>query len=221
MLFSLEGRRVELRGANHYIAPTAVLIGTVILEDSSSVWFGVVARGDNEPIAIGPRSNVQDGTVLHTDAGIPLTLGADVTVGHQAMLHGCTVGDGSLIGIKAVVLNRAVIGRECLIGANALIPEGKVDPRPLAGSRQPGQGGPHPHRRRRGATARRRAELCRERAPLSRGPGARRPWLTAAGRPANRRPADRRPAGRGGTPGESAAARHRIQRLSPPAVGRP
>ena len=117
MLFSLEGRRVELRGGNHYIAPTAVLIGTVILEDSSSVWFGVVARGDNEPITIGPRSNVQDGTVLHTDAGIPLTLGADVTVGH-----------GSLIGIKAVVLNRAVIGRECLIGANALIPEGKVIP---------------------------------------------------------------------------------------------
>jgi carbonic anhydrase/acetyltransferase-like protein (isoleucine patch superfamily) len=128
MLFSLEGRCVELRGRNHYIAPTAVLIGAVILEDSSSVWFGVVARGDNEPITIGPRSNVQDGTVLHTDAGIPLTLGAEVTVGHQAMLHGCTVGDGSLIGIKAVVLNRAVIGRECLIGANALIPEGKVIP---------------------------------------------------------------------------------------------
>jgi len=128
MLFTLEGRRVELRGANHYIAPTAVLIGSVILEDSSSVWFGVVARGDNEPITIGPRSNVQDGTVLHTDVGIPLTLGADVTVGHQAMLHGCTVGDGSLIGIKAVVLNRAVIGRDCLIGANALVPEGKVIP---------------------------------------------------------------------------------------------
>jgi len=128
MLFTLDGRRIELRGANHYIAPTAVLIGSVILEDSSSVWFGVVARGDNEPITIGPRSNVQDGTVLHTDVGIPLTLGADVTVGHQAMLHGCTVGDGSLIGIKAVVLNRAVIGRDCLIGANALVPEGKVIP---------------------------------------------------------------------------------------------
>jgi carbonic anhydrase/acetyltransferase-like protein (isoleucine patch superfamily) len=99
-----------------------------VLEDRATVWFGAVLRADNEPIVIGRESNVQDGAVLHADPGFPLTLGARVTVGHQAMLHGCTVGDGTLVGIKAVVLNGAVIGRECLIGANALIPEGKTIP---------------------------------------------------------------------------------------------
>ena len=128
MLYSLGAFAVEFRGSNHYVAPNATVIGRVVLEDSASVWFNAVLRGDNETITIGARSNIQDGAILHADAGIPLSLGADVTVGHQVMLHGCTVGDGSLIGIKAVILNRAVIGRECLIGACALIPEGKVIP---------------------------------------------------------------------------------------------
>jgi len=128
MLYSLGNRHVELRGADHYVAPDATIVGSVVLEDKASIWFGVVIRADNEPIVVGARSNVQDGSVLHADEGIPLVIGAEVTVGHQAMLHGCTIGDGSLIGIKAVILNRAVIGRECLIGACALIPEGKVIP---------------------------------------------------------------------------------------------
>lgn len=112
----------------YWIAPGAVVLGRVRLERNASVWFGAVVRGDNDPIVIGENSNVQDGSVLHTDEGVPLTIGRNVTIGHQAMLHGCTVGDNSLIGIKATVLNRAVIGRNCLIGAHALIPEGKVIP---------------------------------------------------------------------------------------------
>jgi carbonic anhydrase/acetyltransferase-like protein (isoleucine patch superfamily) len=128
MLYDLESRRVQLRGADHYVAANATVIGSVVLEHQSSVWFNAVIRGDNDVITLGARTNVQDAAVLHTDAGIPLTLGAEVSVGHQAMLHGCTVGDGSLIGIKALILNRALIGRECLIGANALVTEGKVIP---------------------------------------------------------------------------------------------
>jgi carbonic anhydrase/acetyltransferase-like protein (isoleucine patch superfamily) len=128
MLYTLGERRVELRGSGHYIAPNASLIGRVILEDRASVWFNVVIRGDNDPIVIGARSNVQDGSILHTDDGVPLTLGEDVSVGHAVVLHGCTVGNGSLVGIKAVVLNHAVVGRDCLIGAGALIPEGKIIP---------------------------------------------------------------------------------------------
>jgi carbonic anhydrase/acetyltransferase-like protein (isoleucine patch superfamily) len=112
----------------YWIAPTASVIGRVVLQKNASVWFGAVVRGDNDPIVIGENSNVQDGAVLHTDDGVPLTIGADVTIGHQAMLHGCIVGDNSLIGIGAVVLNGAVIGRNCLIGARALITEGKVIP---------------------------------------------------------------------------------------------
>jgi carbonic anhydrase/acetyltransferase-like protein (isoleucine patch superfamily) len=127
-LYTLGDARVELRGGGHYVAPGAILIGRVVLEDRATVWFGAILRADNEPIVIGARSNVQDGAVLHADPGFPLTLGAGVTVGHQAMLHGCTVGDGTLVGIKAVVLNGATIGRECLIGANALVAEGKVIP---------------------------------------------------------------------------------------------
>jgi carbonic anhydrase/acetyltransferase-like protein (isoleucine patch superfamily) len=111
-----------------YIAPNATLIGRVELAEGTTVWFNAVLRGDNEPIRIGARSNVQEGAVLHTDPGCPLTVGADVTIGHQAMLHGCTVGDGSLIGIQAVVLNRAVIGRHCLVGAGAIVTEGKTFP---------------------------------------------------------------------------------------------
>ena len=128
MLYSLGERHVELRGAGHYVAPDATVIGSVVLEDQASIWFGVVIRADNEPIVVGARSNVQDGSVLHTDEGIPLVIGPEVTIGHQVMLHGCTIGEGSLIGIKAVILNRAVIGKECLIGACTLIAEGKVIP---------------------------------------------------------------------------------------------
>ena len=128
MLFKLGSRQVQLRGRHHFIADNATVIGSVILEDECSVWFNTVIRGDNEPIAVGVRSNIQDGSVLHTDEGVPLTVGAEVTVGHMVMLHGCTIGEGSLIGIKAVILNHAVIGRECLIGANTLIAEGKIIP---------------------------------------------------------------------------------------------
>ncbi len=109
-----------------YVAPSASIIGKVVLEDHSSVWFGATLRGDNETVSIGAQSNVQDGAVLHTDPGFPLMVGAQASVGHQAMLHGCTIGEGSLIGIQAVVLNAAVIGRGCLVGAGAVITERKV-----------------------------------------------------------------------------------------------
>ena len=112
----------------YWVAPSASVIGNVILHTNASVWFGAVRRGDNDPITVGPDSNLQDGSVLHTDLGSPLTLGRGVTVGHKAMLHGCEVGDYSLIGIGAVVLNGVKIGRNCIIGANALITEGKVIP---------------------------------------------------------------------------------------------
>ncbi|MGN8157307.1 gamma carbonic anhydrase family protein [Salinisphaera sp. RV14] len=113
---------------DYFIAENATVIGRVRLAECASIWFNAVLRGDQELIAIGEGSNVQDGCVLHTDPGFPLTVGAGVTVGHQAMLHGCTIGDNSLIGIQAVVLNGATIGRNCLIGAGALIPEGKTIP---------------------------------------------------------------------------------------------
>ena len=111
-----------------WTAPNATLIGNVRLEEGASVWVNAVLRGDNELILIGKDSNVQDGAVMHTDMGYPLTLGTGVTIGHNAMLHGCTVGDYSLIGINAVILNGAKIGKHCIIGANALIGEGKVIP---------------------------------------------------------------------------------------------
>lgn len=111
-----------------WIAPNATLVGKVKLEPGASVWFNAVLRGDNELIHIGENSNVQDGTVMHTDMGYPLTIGKGVTIGHNAMLHGCTVGDYSLIGINAVVLNGAKIGKYCIIGANSLIGEGKEIP---------------------------------------------------------------------------------------------
>lgn len=111
-----------------WVAPTAVLIGKVKLEEDASVWFGAVLRGDNELITVGARSNVQDGSVLHTDPGFPLSIGEDCTIGHMVMLHGCTIGRGSLIGIGSIILNGADIGPECLIGANTLIPEGKSIP---------------------------------------------------------------------------------------------
>jgi carbonic anhydrase/acetyltransferase-like protein (isoleucine patch superfamily) len=114
--------------ATAWVAPGATVLGRIVLADGASIWFGAVLRGDNEPIVIGAGSNVQENAVLHTDMGFPLTIGRHVTIGHQAMLHGCTVGDGSLIGIQAIVLNGARIGRECLIGAGALIPEGREIP---------------------------------------------------------------------------------------------
>ncbi len=115
-------------GEEYWIAPTATVIGHVILKKNASIWFGAVARGDNDPIVIGANSNVQDNSVLHTDIGQPLTIGDNVTVGHMVMLHGCTIGDGSLIGIGSIILNGARIGRGCLIGAGSLITEGKEIP---------------------------------------------------------------------------------------------
>lgn len=128
MLYTLEDRRVELVGDEHFVAPNATVIGSVVLQDRASVWFNAVLRGDNEPIVVGEGSNVQDGTVCHTDEGVPLSIGAGVTIGHMVMLHGCSIGDNSLIGIGAVVLNNAKIGRNCIVGAKALIPEGKEIP---------------------------------------------------------------------------------------------
>ena len=127
MKFALGERRVECRG-DHYIAPNATVIGSVVLEQDASVWFNAVIRGDNDLITIGARSNIQDGAVLHTDPDIQLTIGRECTIGHMVMLHGCTIGEGSLIGIKAVILNNARIGKQCIIGANALITEGKEIP---------------------------------------------------------------------------------------------
>jgi carbonic anhydrase/acetyltransferase-like protein (isoleucine patch superfamily) len=122
------GDRTPRIAASAYVAPEATVIGDVTLGERASLWPGVVVRGDGESIRVGEGSNVQDGSVLHADPGCPLTLGRGVSVGHQAMLHGCTIGDGSLIGIQAVILNRAVIGRECIVGAGAVIAEGKSFP---------------------------------------------------------------------------------------------
>ena len=126
-IYSL-GDRQPVLGPDAWVAPNATVIGDVRLGDNASIWWNAVVRGDNDTITIGAGSNIQDGSVLHVDAGVPLTIGANVTVGHQVMLHGCTIGDESLIGIKSVILNRAVIGRHCIIGANSLIPEGKEIP---------------------------------------------------------------------------------------------
>lgn len=128
MKYSLGDKHVTLEGAGHFIAPNAVLIGDVVLHDNASVWFSCVLRGDADRIEIGAGSNIQDGAVLHADPGFPLNVGRNVTVGHNAMLHGCTVGDGSLVGINAVVLNGARVGKGCLIGANALVTEGMEIP---------------------------------------------------------------------------------------------
>jgi len=127
MIYSLGERRPEMRG-DFFIAENATVIGSVVLENNASIWFNAVLRGDNDLITIGENSNIQDGSVLHTDFGMPLTVGRNVTVGHKVMLHGCSIGDCSLIGINAVILNGAKIGRYCVIGANALIPEGKEIP---------------------------------------------------------------------------------------------
>ncbi|MFQ3200282.1 MAG: carbonic anhydrase/acetyltransferase-like protein (isoleucine patch superfamily) [Zhongshania sp.] len=128
MLYQLGERRVQLDGGGHFVANNATVIGSVVLKENVSIWFNVVIRGDVDDIVIGARSNIQDGSVLHADFGFPMHIGEDVTVGHKVMLHGCTIGQGSLIGINAVVLNGAKIGKGCLIGANALVTEGMVIP---------------------------------------------------------------------------------------------
>lgn len=128
MIYAIDGKRPTLEGGGHWIAPDAQVIGDVTLGNEASVWFGTVIRGDVDRIVIGERTNIQDQSALHTDAGIRLSVGNDVTVGHQAMLHGCTIGDGSLVGIGATVLNHAVIGRQSLVGAHALVTEGKQFP---------------------------------------------------------------------------------------------
>jgi carbonic anhydrase/acetyltransferase-like protein (isoleucine patch superfamily) len=127
-LFSLGERRVQLLGSGHYIAYDATLVGDITLHDDASVWFKVVIRAENDRIVVGQASNIQDGSVLHVDPGYPMTLGREVSIGHKVMLHGCTIGDGTLIGINSVVLNGAKIGSNVLVGANTLITEGKEIP---------------------------------------------------------------------------------------------
>ncbi|MCA3699919.1 MAG: gamma carbonic anhydrase family protein [Brevundimonas sp.] len=139
-VYSLTDKKPQLPPEGEYwIAPNATIVGDVTLKTGASIWFGAVVRGDNDPIVIGENTNIQDGSVLHSDPGEPLIIGANVTVGHMAMLHSCEIGDGTLIGIGAVVLGRAVIGRNCLIGANALITEGKVIPDGSLVMGQPGK----------------------------------------------------------------------------------
>ena len=128
MKYSLGDKQVKLVGGGHFIAPNAAVIGDVTLHENSSVWFGCTLRGDGDHIEVGAGSNIQDGAVLHVDPGFPLVVGESVTVGHNAMLHGCTIGAGSLVGINAVVLNGAKVGKGCLIGANALVTEGMEIP---------------------------------------------------------------------------------------------
>jgi carbonic anhydrase/acetyltransferase-like protein (isoleucine patch superfamily) len=139
-VYALDGVSPELPGEGQcWIAPDAAVIGKVRLLANASVWFGAVVRGDSEWITIGENSNVQDGAVLHTDPGIELTIGANCTVGHKAILHGCAIGDNTLVGMGAVILNRARIGRNCLIGANALVTEGKEIPDNSLVMGQPGK----------------------------------------------------------------------------------
>jgi carbonic anhydrase/acetyltransferase-like protein (isoleucine patch superfamily) len=127
MIYELGDRKPTFRG-DYFVAPNAAVIGTVVMEPNSSVWFNVSIRGDNDVITLGENVNVQDNSVIHTDGGIPVILERNVSVGHLVMLHGCTIRENSLIGIGAIVLNRATVGRNCLIGAGALIPEGKTIP---------------------------------------------------------------------------------------------
>jgi carbonic anhydrase/acetyltransferase-like protein (isoleucine patch superfamily) len=127
-IYALDGVSPRIDDNVGWIAPTAVLVGDVVVGAEVGIWFGVVARGDIETITIGARTNVQENCVLHTDSGYPLTIGANVTIGHGAIVHGCSIGDNSLIGMGATVLNGAKIGQNCLIGANALVTEGKIIP---------------------------------------------------------------------------------------------
>ena len=128
MIYQLGDRQPRLEGDGHFIAPSASVIGDVTLKQGASIWFNAVLRGDNDLIEIGVNSNIQDGAVLHTDPGIELIVGDNVTVGHQVMLHGCTIGNNSLIGIGSTLLNRSSIGNNCIVGAHSLITEGKKFP---------------------------------------------------------------------------------------------
>jgi carbonic anhydrase/acetyltransferase-like protein (isoleucine patch superfamily) len=127
VIYQLDDRKPILEGEN-YVAENAAVIGSVLMRREASVWFNVTIRGDNDLITLGEGVNVQDGSVIHTDGGIPVTLERNVSVGHLVMLHGCTVGENSLVGIGAIVLNRVVVGKNCLVGAGSLIPEGKTIP---------------------------------------------------------------------------------------------
>ncbi|CAN5290734.1 gamma carbonic anhydrase family protein [soil metagenome] len=139
-IYALGDRSPQLPPEGEYwVAPNAVVLGDVILKRGASVWFGAILRGDTDTLTVGENSNIQDGSVLHADAGVPLVIGRNVTVGHKVMLHGCTIGDNTLIGIGAVVLNGAVIGNNCLIGAGALITENKVIPDGSMVMGQPGK----------------------------------------------------------------------------------
>jgi carbonic anhydrase/acetyltransferase-like protein (isoleucine patch superfamily) len=128
MFFELDGVAPKILDTSVWVAPNAAVIGNVSLAAGSSIWFNVTARGDNDPITIGENSNIQDNSVLHTDIGAPLTVGKGVTVGHKVMLHGCTVGDNSLIGMGSTILNHAKIGANSIVGANSLVTEGKEFP---------------------------------------------------------------------------------------------
>lgn len=128
MIYSVDGRRLETANEEYYVAPSASVIGSVRLGAGASVWFNCVIRGDTDWIMVGDGSNVQDGTVIHTDAGVPVRLGSNVSIGHHAMLHGCTVDDASMIANGAIVLDRVSIGKNCLIAAGALVPPGKTIP---------------------------------------------------------------------------------------------
>ncbi len=172
-LYSLDGMAPSLPERDRYwIAPDAQVIGNVVLGDEASVWFGAVLRGDNEAIKVGARSNIQDGCLLHADAGYPLEIGADCSIGHHAVLHSCTVGDNSLIGMGAILLNGAHVGRNCLVGAHALLTEGKSFPDNslIVGSSRAG----HPHDRcgDGGKNLRERGPLCAQLAPLRARTGA-------------------------------------------------
>ena len=128
MIYSLGDKQLNKNNLDFWVAPNAVVIGDVSLKKNASVWFGSVLRGDNDPIILGENSNIQDNSVCHTDDGMPLIIGDNVTVGHKVILHSCTVGDNSLIGMGSTVLNKAKIGNNCLVGANALVTEGKEFP---------------------------------------------------------------------------------------------
>ena len=127
MIYQIDKHRPKFNNTN-FIAPNATVIGRVVLEKNASVWFNVVIRGDNDPIIIGKNSNIQDGSILHTDIGAPLNIGEGVTVGHKVILHGCTISKNCLIGINSTILNHAVIGKNSIVGANSLITEGKEYP---------------------------------------------------------------------------------------------
>jgi len=128
LIYSLGERKLEIKGDDYFIADNATVIGSVVIHNDVSIWFNAVLRGDNEPLVIEEGSNIQDGVVIHTDEGVPFRIGKGVTVGHQAMLHGCDIGDNSLVGINSVILNHAKIGKNCIIGANCLITHGKEIP---------------------------------------------------------------------------------------------